>query len=662
MVSSLKEIVIGSPIASENAHHERLSKKIALAVFSSDALSSVAYATEEILLVLAVAATHYGQATTFKYVIPISIAIAVLLVLVSISYRQTIYAYPSGGGAYIVAKDNLGTTPGLIAAASLLIDYVLTVSVSIAAGVAAITSAVQGTHYEWIADHRVLICIMFILTIMLANLRGVRESGMIFSIPTYVFIFSFLGMILWGLGRYFISPVTVSTPIDLSKMAIAEGYSPAPLSLMLILGAFSNGCSALTGVEAISNGVPAFKKPESRNAATTLIWMAVTLLVLFLGTSVLAYLYHVVPLQNETAISQFARMIFSGPFKIFYYVVQAATAAILVLAANTSFADFPRLSSLLARDGFLPRQFANQGDRLVFSNGIVILSVLSSLLLILFDGDTHRLIPLYAVGVFLSFTLSQTGMVVHWWKERGESRVHKAAKESRLDASIRPEASTEGVDAARRIGAVTEIADWKQSIVINALGAVATLIVLTVFIITKFIHGAWIVVVLIPIIVVMFRSVKSHYNQVAEQLLIKPPYKLRKLGQTVIVPVSGVHTAVLSALEYAQSISKDVRAVYVSVDEKLEEKMKADWKQFDIKIPLIVLDSPYRSLVRPLLDYIDKTDRESKESLITVVMPEFVAAKWWHHFLHNQSSLFIKGALIFRPSTVVTTVRFHLKR
>lgn len=662
MVSSLKEIVIGSPIASEHADHERLSKKIALAVFSSDALSSVAYATEEILLVLAVAVSHYGQTTAFKYVIPISIGIAVLLAIVSISYRQTIYAYPSGGGAYIVAKDNLGVMPGLTAAAALLIDYVLTVSVSIAAGVAAITSAVQGTQFEWLADHRVLICILFILTIMLANLRGVRESGMIFSIPTYVFIVSFLGMILWGLGRYFISPVTAAAPVDLSKMAIAEGYSAAPLSIMLILGAFSNGCSALTGVEAISNGVPAFKKPESRNAATTLIWMATTLVVLFLGTSVLAYLYHVTPLQNETVISQFARTIFSGPLKFFYYVVQAATAAILVLAANTSFADFPRLSSLLARDGFLPRQFANQGDRLVFSNGIVILSVLSSLLLILFDGDTHRLIPLYAVGVFLSFTLSQSGMVVHWWKERGESRVHKAAKESRLDASIRPEASAEAIDAGRRIGAVTEIADWKQSIVINALGAVATFIVLTVFIITKFIHGAWIVVVLIPIIVFMFKAVKSHYNVVAEQLLIKPPYRLKKLGQTVIVPVSGVHTAVLTALEYAQSISKDVRAVYVGVDEKLTEKMRADWKHFDIQIPLIVLDSPYRSLVRPLLDYIDKIDRESNKNLITVVMPEFVAAKWWHHFLHNQSSLFIKGALMFRPSTVVTTVRFHLKR
>jgi amino acid transporter len=658
MAVSLKQFLIGSPIATARAHHERISKKIALAVFSSDALSSTAYASEEILRVLAVAVV-YGQAYAFQYVVPISLGIAFLLAIVGISYRQTIYAYPSGGGAYIVAKENLGTLPGLTAAAALLIDYVLTVSVSIAAGVAAITSAAQGTSWSWISKHVVAMCIGAIVVIMLANLRGVRESGKIFASPTYIFVFSFLSMILWGLVRYFLMG---APPVEVhEEIAIAEGFHPAPLTTLLMLSAFSNGCTALTGTEAISNGIPAFKQPESRNAATTLIWMVITLITLFLGTSVLAYLYHIAPNDRETVISQFARIIFTGPASFFYYVIQGSTAAILVLAANTSFADFPRLSSLLARDRFLPRQFANQGDKLVFSNGIIILALLSSILIWMFEGDTHRLIPLYCVGVFLSFTLSQTGMVVHWWRERDKSRVHRAAEETRLEASIRPEAA-EPIDAARKLDAITEVAGWKKSIVINGFGAIATAVVLTVFIISKFIHGAWIVVLLIPIFVLMFKAVHRHYALVASQLDIKEPRPLRQLGQTVIVPISGIHNAVIAALEYAQSISKDVRAVYVSVDEKMAKEIKEEWERFQIDIPLIILESPYRSLLKPLLDYIDKVDKESSKNLLTVVLPEFVAARWWHHFLHNQSSLFIKAALLFRPGTVVTSVPFHLKR
>jgi amino acid transporter len=369
MAAELKRFIIGRALRTEQAAHERLSKKTALAVFSSDALSSTAYATEEILLVLAVAFA-YGQGYAFRYVVPISIGIAVLLAIVAMSYRQTIHAYPSGGGAYIVAKENLGTTPGLIAGASLLVDYVLTVSVSIAAGVASITSMAQGTQYAWLDDHKVLLCLIFIALIAVANLRGVRESGAIFATPTYAFIFSFLFMIGYGIFHYYIYGGAAPSPGP-EAIKTAEGYKVQPLTLFLLLGAFSNGCAALTGIEAISNGVPAFKKPEAKNAATTLVWMAVLLTAMFLGTSVMAYLYQVHPRENETVISQFARIMFTGPMAWFYYVVQITTALILVLAANTSFADFPRLSSLLARDRFLPRQFANRGDKLVFSNGII---------------------------------------------------------------------------------------------------------------------------------------------------------------------------------------------------------------------------------------------------------------------------------------------------
>src|SRR5690349_5093877 len=425
MATAIKRLLVGRALRTEQAAHERLTKKTALAVFSSDALSSTAYATEEILLVLAAAAATSG--TSFGFVVPVSVGIAVLLGIVATSYRQTIHAYPSGGGAYIVAKENLGTTPGLIAGAALLVDYVLTVSVSIAAGVAAITSAAQGTRYEWLIDHKVLLCLIFIAFIAIANLRGVRESGALFAAPTYVFVVSFLFMIGFGFFHYFIYGGAAPIPAA-AELKTAEGYKLQPLTLFLLLGAFSNGCAALTGIEAISNGVQAFKKPEARNAATTLVWMALLLTTMFLGTSVMAYLYHVHPKGNETVISQFARIMFTGSFGWFYYVVQAATAAILVLAANTAFADFPRLSSLLARDRFLPRQFANRGDRLVFSNGIIILAIFSGLLVIGFGGDTSRLIPLYAVGVFLSFTLSQSGMVVHWLRERAKLRQQKEAE------------------------------------------------------------------------------------------------------------------------------------------------------------------------------------------------------------------------------------------
>ena len=670
MATSVKRLLVGKALRTEQAIHERLSKKTALAVFSSDALSSTAYATEEILLVLAVAAI-YGQAYVFRYVIPISIGIAVLLAIVATSYRQTIHAYPSGGGAYIVAKENLGTTPGLIAAAALLVDYVLTVSVSIAAGVAAITSAAQGTRFAWLDEHKVVLCLIFIAIIALANLRGVRESGALFAAPTYAFIFSFLFMIGFGFFHYFTQGGAAPVP-GVEDIKLAEGYSPQPLTLFLLLGAFSNGCAALTGIEAISNGIPAFKSPESRNASVTLVWMAALLTTMFLGTSLMAYFYGVHPRANETVISQFARIMFTGSMGWFYYVVQAATAAILVLAANTSFADFPRLSSLLARDRFLPRQFANRGDRLVFSNGILILAIFSGILVAAFGGDTSRLIPLYAVGVFLSFTLSQAGMVRHWLKERannpGTNREIEGQSGLRAEAETKqplpdPELAVEESHKSRFVSdEVTAPASWKKSIVINGVGALATAVVLAVFILTKFIHGAWIVVVVIPLLVLMFRAIHGHYLSVAQQLSIEGLGPLREINHTVIVPISGIHRGVLNALQYAKSIAPtNVAAVYVDFDEEATANLREKWDQWGGGVKLVVLASPYRELTGPLLRYIYRIDRKRDDDFITVVIPEFVPAKWWQHLLHNQSSLLLKGALLFKKGVVVVNVPYHLK-
>jgi amino acid transporter len=675
LVAELKRLFVGRALRSEQAVHERLSKKTALAVFSSDALSSTAYATEEILLVLAVAVAA-KETYAFRYVVPISVGIAVLLVIVTISYRQTIHAYPSGGGAYIVAKDNLGTYPGLVAGASLLVDYVLTVSVSIAAGVAAITSAAQGTSLAWLDKHKVILCLIFIAFIAIANLRGVRESGALFAAPTYAFLFSFLFMIGYGFFHYFIQggAAPVGGPEELK---LAEGYKIQPLTTFLLLGAFSNGCAALTGIEAISNGVPAFKPPEARNASITLVWMATLLTTMFLGTSVMAYLYGVHPHESETVISQFARIMFTGPMGWFYYVVQATTAAILVLAANTSFADFPRLASLLARDRFMPRQFANRGDKLVFSNGIIILAVFSSLLVIAFGGDTSRLIPLYAVGVFLSFTLSQSGMVRHWLRERRKARARRTP-----DASTAPGKPLFSEESAQRplpdaqlavdeeetqkhlavIDEVTGSAHWKKSIVINGIGAVATFIVLVVFIVTKFIHGAWIVVLVIPLLVLLFRSIHKHYVRVAKQLSTEGLERLRPIKHTVLVPISGIHRGVIYALQYARAISPDdVTAVYVDFDEEATRKLREKWNQWGSGVNLVVLKSPYRSLVRPLLRYIDRLERQREADFVTVVLPEFVPARWWHQLLHNQSSLLLKGSLLFKKGVIVTSVPYHLE-
>jgi amino acid transporter len=650
---SFKRLLVGKAKRTAQALHERLTKKTGLAVFASDALSSTAYATEEILLVLAVAFAA-GAANAFHYVVPITFAIVIVLIIVAISYRQTIFAYPSGGGAYIVAKDNLGTTPGLVAAAALLVDYVLTVSVSISAGVAAITSAAQGTSWAWINDHKVLLCLILIAFIAVANLRGVRESGALFAGPTYSFVISFLFMVGYGIIRYLLHPAAAPAPEDLK---LAEGYHLQPLTWFLLLGAFSNGCVALTGTEAISNGIPAFKQPESKNAATTLAWMAALLATMFIGTSVMAYLYQVHPRESETVISQFARIIFTGPMGWFYYIVQATTALILVLAANTSFADFPRLASLLARDRFLPRQFATRGDKLVFSNGIIILALFACVLVIAFGGDTSRLIPLYAVGVFLSFTLSQTGMVLHWLRV-GRTKPQSAAAAPGNGSSANMMVTGQLVAPAK----LKEVRHWKKSIAINGLGAIATSIVLVVLVITKFLHGAWIVVLLIPLLVALFRKIHRHYLDIAAQLTTEGLQKLRPVQHEVIVPISGIHRGVLQAFEYAKTISNGhITALYINVDEEATQKLRAKWTGFVEGVELVVIASPYRSLVAPMIRYIDRRLQLHPQQLVTVVLPEFVPAKWWHHLLHNQTSLMLKGALLFKPNVIVISVPYHLK-
>jgi amino acid transporter len=678
-MASLKRLLVGSPIRTARLAHERLTKKTALAIFASDALSSTAYATEQILLVLA-AAYVAGQASAFRQVVPISIAISLLLVIVAISYRQTIHAYPSGGGAFIVAKDNLGTMPGLIAGASLLVDYVLTVSVSVAAGVEAITSAVLGTRFAGLHEHRVFLCIFFIAFITVANLRGVREAGALFAAPSYAFIFSFLILIGYGLIRFSLHPDLAAVPND-ADLKIAEGYHAQPLHLFLLLGAFANGCAALTGIEAISNGVTAFKQPEAKNAATTLSWMAILLIVMFVGASALAYVFHVHPLEHETVISQIARVVFTGRIGWFYYIVQATTAAILILAANTSFAGFPRLASLLARDRYLPRQLASLGDRLVFSNGIVLLAGFSGVLVWAFRGDTSRLIPLYAVGVFLSFTLSQAGMVIHWWREGKHLKAMRAAAVD-APAKARPEVSkpqsaelkitgklearflTKPGEEPKTLAEVESLrknSHWRKSIVINAIGALATGVVLFVFIATKFIHGAWVVVLLIPLLVLLFLKIHRHYVEVAQQLSTEGLSQLRPIHHEVIVPISGIHRGVVEALEYAKSIAPHhVTAVYVNLDDEATQKLREKWQQWGSGVNLVVVASPYRSLARPLLNYVDRVKRTT-QGVVTIVLPEFVPAKWWQNLLHNQNTLFLKGALLFKRGIVVTNVPYHLE-
>jgi amino acid transporter len=620
MLIAVRRLLFGSSLPTAEEVHQRLTKVKALAVFSSDALSSVAYATEEILLVLVVAGP-----TALGVSLPIALVIAGLLAIVASSYYQTIHGYPSGGGAYIVAYDNLGVWPGLTAAAALLIDYVLTVAVSITAGIAAITSA-----FPVLLPFRVELCLLAIAFITWANLRGVRESGTLFAIPTYGFVFIFLVLIVAGLVRL----ITGTLSLVPAQTIPVVGRGAQALTLFLILRAFASGCTALTGIEAISNGIPAFQKPEADNAGKTLIAMAALLATMFLGITFLAHSLSVVPVEDQTVVSQIGRQVFGRG--LLYLTLQAATALILVLAANTSFADFPRLSAILARARYLPRQLTNLGDRLVFANGIIALALLASSLVVIFGGQTHRLIPLYAVGVFLSFTLSQTGMVRHWQKEGGRS--------------------------------------WQWKAAVNGLGAVATGVVLLVIVASKFIHGAWIVILLIPTFVWMFHTIKRHYVTLAAQLSLEgldpeewvgtASYKTYK----VVVPVSGMHRGTLAALRFARSLSKDVTAVIVDVVPQFTANVREKWPTWGHDVPLVVLESPYRSTIGPLLTYLDEVDkRESERGLTVIVLPEFVPARWWHHLLHNQTALLLKTVLTYRrgqtdKDRVIIDVPYHLQR
>jgi amino acid transporter len=604
---SLKRLLVGKPIPSHLAHHERLSRVTGLAVLSSDALSSVAYATDFVLATLVVAGVG-----AFVYAIPISIVIATLLAIVAFSYRQTIHAYPTGGGAYIVAKENIGPMAGLIAAASLLVDYTLTVAVSISAGVLAITSA-----FPQLEPYRVEMCLAFLTILTVGNLRGIRESGNIFAVPTYFFVCSIAVLLGAGLYRYLTGGIVpVDTPLP-------HNAGQHPLTTLLLLTAFANGCTAMTGVEAVSDGVPAFRPPEAKNASATLITMATLAIGMFIGITFLAHAYRVMPNRAESGISQLGRAIFGGP-NLLYYLLQVGTTLILVLAANTAYADFPRLASIVSRDRYLPRQFMNQGDRLAFSNGILVLSAFAAVLIFAFRGDTQSLLPLYMIGVFVSFTLSQAGMVIHWRKTREPG--------------------------------------WQTSASINGFGAFVTGIVLIIVAITKTLEGAWIVLLLIPLIVLLFKATHRHYGHVAAELTLKGYEPQTRLHNTVLIPIGGLQRAVVEALRYAETLSDDVRAIYVDVNPAQTEQLRKEWAAWGGRVTLIVLPSPFRSLMEPLLEYIEQAAADNANDYVTVILPEFVPARWWQHLLHNQTSLLIKGALLFRKNIVVTSVPFHLSR
>jgi amino acid transporter len=611
-----KRFFIGVPIATAMAENERLSKLKALAMLSSDAISSVAFASEAILINLVAAGSiHLGLT------LPISLVIIVLLTIVAISYRQTIPAYPNGGGSYTVARENLGILPGLVAASALMIDYVLNVAVCVAAGVHNIVSAIPS-----LSPYIVPIDIALVIVVTLLNLRGVRESGTIFAFPTYFFVVSASFMIIIGLVKAY---------VFLHQPLIGQ-FTPSvqaiePLSIFVILRSFATGCTAMTGVEAISNGVPVFRKPETRNATITLTWMAVILGALFLGITLLAMTYAVQaePSGTPTVIAMIATHVFSGPLAFMVPIFLLSVLGILTLSAETSYADFPRLASLLARDRFLPNQFAFRGDRLAFSVGIIVLAVLASLLLIIFGGSTDALINLFAVGVFIAFTLSQAGMVMHWWHLRS---LH-----------------------------------WQRSIIINGLGAVTTGVVAVVIAAMKFLEGAWIVVLLIPIMVLLFLAIQRHYQRFERERTFDIPLRPQDIHHRLIVPIDRLDRGSIQSLAYARSISSHVTAVHVVIDVDKADTLREDWDRWQHHIGaeeethLLVIDSPYRSLNRPLLAYIDTIHERHPQDTLTVVLAEFVVAHWWESFLHNQTALRLKAALLFRPGIVVVSLPQHLR-
>jgi amino acid transporter len=611
MLNRAKELLIGLPLPTKELHDKRLNKVRALAAFSPDALSSIAYANQEIYLALLVAGSA-GLVLAW----PIGLAIVVVLAIAALSYFQTIHAYPSGGGSYVVARSNLGTSPGLIAAAALMIDYVLTAAVSLTAGADAIASA-----FPSLWDNRMAVSLSLLVIITLINLRGVRESGGFMSIPVYFFLFTYIPMLIYGvltLGREGGTPLAAVAPPAVQ-----------PLAPFLILHAFATGCTALTGIEAISNGVPVFEPPESRNAGRTLVVMAFLMGILFLGSIGLTQFLGIIAGPEETILSALARRILGGGLP--YFLIQMATMLVLTVAANTSFAGFPRLSAILAADGFLPRQLTGLGDRLVFVNGIFLLAVATAILIIGFGGNSHLLVPLFAVGAFLAFTLSQAGMVVHWWKERGPH--------------------------------------WQLKLLANGVGAIATGITLAVVATTKFLEGAWITILVIPCLVLLFVKIRAHYAEIRSELSLHGlPPTLRPLPSLrVVVLISGVHRGVVDAVRFAESISHDITAVYVELEPGEAEDVKDKWQRFWPDIPLRVVPSPYRSFLQPLLKFLDDFDLERNDGQqATVILPEFVPAKLWQTFLHNQTAWLLKAALLYHRRSgglerVVIDVPFHLR-
>jgi amino acid transporter len=613
MLHRLTAFMLGSPLPTQELAHKRLSKILALASYSPGALSSIAYANQEIFLAFVVAGSS-GLAWSF----PIGLIITILLAIVALSYYQTIFGYPSGGGSYVVAYENLGERAGLFAAAALMIDYVLTAAVSLTAGLEAIASA-----FPTLWPYRLQITLFLLALITLINLRGMREAGTAMSVPVYFFLFAYMAMLAYGLVRALIE----------GPASLAASASPAtePLTFFLILRAFSSGSTALTGIEAISNGVPSFQHPEAKNAGKTLITVALLMGILFLSSLGLTQYFGVVAGPQETVLSALAhRLVGSGAA---YFLVQISTLLILVVAANTSFAGFPMLVAILAKDGYLPRQLTNLGDRLVYSNGMLLLASSTAILIILFRAESHALIPLFAVGVFLAFTLSQAGMVLHWYKERGRG--------------------------------------WKTKSVINGLGAIGTGITLVVVAVSKFIHGAWFVLLLMPVLVWGFRRINAHFQEVRRELSLSGlPPSLRPVPKIrVVVPISGVHRATILALNYARSISNDITALYIEVEPNTAEAIRAKLQNWFPDIPLMVVPSPYRSIVGPLLDFLDRTDREHNDGqLAAVVMPEIIPARGWQTLLHNQGAWLIKAALIYRRrgttgyQRLIIDVPFHMKR
>ncbi|WKA54713.1 APC family permease [Planococcus shixiaomingii] len=608
MLAAVKRFLIGRPLKSNMLGEQKLNKKKALAILSSDALSSVAYGPEQILIVLITV-----SAVAFWYSLPIALCVLVLLTALILSYRQIIFAYPHGGGAYVVSKENLGMNPGLVAGGSLLVDYILTVAVSVSAGTDAITSAFPTLH-----DHNVAIAVFFVIFITLLNLRGVTESASVLAYPVYLFVLALF--VLIGVGIFKIAIGAVSPDLHASV-----GTPAAGISLFLLLRAFASGSSALTGVEAISNAIPNFKAPAPVNAAKTLAVMGSLLAVLFSGVVFLAYYYGITPHAEMTVVSQIAEATFGRNWM--YFFIQGTTALILILAANTGYSAFPLLAVNLATDKFIPRMFTVRGDRLGYSNGIIILGLASIILIVLFGGHTEQLIPLYAVGVFIPFTLSQTGMMVKWLREKPKG--------------------------------------WETKFAINTAGAVICFGVTIIFFLTKFAQ-VWSVLVFLPIIIVIFHRIRSHYRAIADQLRIKASATdVPMEGNVMIIPVSGITQVVETSINYARSLSVDqIIAVYIAFDREEEKRFEAKWKEWKPDVRLVTLHSPYRSILHPLMKFLDTVEHKANELhyRVTVVIPQFIPKKGWHNILHNQSGTLIRTVLLYRRNLVVVTVPYHLKK